>query len=724
MTMPFRVAGVLYCCSVVVGGEDNIFGVCYGPFPAKDRVAAAELIDDFMSEPAKPLWSSDAGRGDLKLIKRLGANTVRTYGNDPQYSHADFLEEAQKVGLGVVPGLSDFPYTQAKDACKLNGFNCYANIKESYLKLLTDGKFMKGGAYHPSLRHMVVINEPDLKTLNSAGIDPKMFSKLIISAVDGVVDAEKEAGITGDLIKLTATFSFGMCTLCPKDQAGLNYPALSQMVELRNAFANPSYYGYEPKNDLMAVWNTRWLNSFNTQNSASDLANLFFTPYQGYFPTTKVVVEEFHSWQPPKDQRIEVQTMVSMARTVPQLLGFQWFEFQVRYDKEANEQHFGIFGLGNYKIRDMDFFGHTYNVWCLTLEKNPYDNAFLADEYSAGIGASGLGTGFGAIDMCRPNPKIVSLDQKGFQDVKGLNSIDDMKTFVARVAEHLGYNVDTSSKDFATFAQNAGSFAQLQTALTGETHSWAQLDPNAACVADRNSNLVAVGQAIDEACRSTSFNCANVPLDCKGSIWDTADYVLSTYYTLKKAQTAVIDTMGTCNLNGAARYAPSSIYSTVDRHCVVNQDPERTPLTDEGFQTILLLKNTQKMREFITRYISKKFGGAKVGDKNELDGFASNPPSSMYDVYSLLKMALWVCGGNTNRMCRITYHTQLWWWNYAFGAVGITVLVAVMCSWIWVRMERPCMKGERSLTNFMTCRSCREFQDEDDDSDQNSEYSS
>eukprot|EP00435_Cladocopium_sp_Y103_P029220 s253_g7.t1 len=87
-------------------------GISYCPVPVKSVMSLKS--DDWMTDLAKPLWSA-AGRGDLEVIHSLGANAVRLYGNNPELQHGDFLDEAQRNALQVIPGMSDFPYTQDPD---------------------------------------------------------------------------------------------------------------------------------------------------------------------------------------------------------------------------------------------------------------------------------------------------------------------------------------------------------------------------------------------------------------------------------------------------------------------------------------------------------------------------------------------------------------------------------------------------------------------------------
>lgn len=166
--------------------------ICYAPVPLKGHEARL-LDDDFMDEGAAPLWSADSGRGDLLVMKQLGANAVRLYGNDPELQHGAFLDEAAAQGLEVIAGLSDYPYMQMKGSCAETEFDCYEQIKASYLLNLKGGFLKDNTSYHPALRTVVLINEPEL-VLQPAFI-PAVFCKAIVSAFDAVLDAERQAAV-------------------------------------------------------------------------------------------------------------------------------------------------------------------------------------------------------------------------------------------------------------------------------------------------------------------------------------------------------------------------------------------------------------------------------------------------------------------------------------------------------------------------------------------------
>lgn len=139
----------------------------------------------------------------MKIIQSLGANTVRLYGNDPKLAHGKFLDSAKSLGLDVIPGMGD----KAFHGCKDSGtFSCFQGVKEAYLQNLQKG-FLVGkemNEYHPSIKYFIVVNEPELKLPGLS--EPKKFAKAIVSAIDGVLDAEEEMKVIGPKPNLTVTW--------------------------------------------------------------------------------------------------------------------------------------------------------------------------------------------------------------------------------------------------------------------------------------------------------------------------------------------------------------------------------------------------------------------------------------------------------------------------------------------------------------------------------------
>jgi len=98
-------------------------GVSYGASPLK-TMQSHLINDDFMAELPGALWA-DWGRGDMQLIRDIGANTMRMYGNDANTSHRTFLDTAMNKGIDIIAGMSDFGFIQGPDNCLLHKYYCY-----------------------------------------------------------------------------------------------------------------------------------------------------------------------------------------------------------------------------------------------------------------------------------------------------------------------------------------------------------------------------------------------------------------------------------------------------------------------------------------------------------------------------------------------------------------------------------------------------------------------
>lgn len=662
-------------------------GIGYSPVPLKGH--GSITLDDFMAEAAKPLWSPH-GRGDLAIMRSLGATEVRLYGNDPQQDHREFLDTAHATGLGVVAGQSDWPFTQMTGNClQSSNFDCYSQVKESYLGNLRGGFLVDDRTYHPGLSSLVVVNEPDLKL---PGIkEPRSFCKAVISAIDAIVSAEGEMNVTGRLINLTVAFSFGICTECKQPSSGQK-PGLGQMLELRNAFLHPEQYGYQPRNDLTEVYSTRFTNCFNTANPATDMRPLFFDQYQQNFPSVPVFIGEYHAAQFSVSQLEDFQEMLRIADGDPLLVGVFFFEFQVRYDKGGAEMNFGMFGLGDYAVTHLTFGSGSYTAWCLT----PVEDSSSGMAMPAVVAEVFGGDGVDLDQLCVPDPSKVPLTETGFADVLAQHSTERTAVFVGRVVQHSGGEV-TDAAGLQLFARGTTSFQGLLDAI--EQHpTWATWDPFAACVADRDSDTGTVGLAIERACKDSWFNCANIPAECKESTWLTADYVFSVYHNQVVLQDGAGGPVTTCNFNGAAIFARSALYSTEDHSCVVSKNPQTTPLTDEGFQAIITQNESSRTAIFVRRVITQRLL-AQVANEDRLQSFSKEPPASMTDLTRLLSGALWVCAGDTGRACPKVVvrptpapRNGLAWRKWAFAGLGGLVLCTVLGTCIYVSMPRRSRK--------------------------------
>jgi len=370
----------------------------YAPVPLKG--SSEDLPnDDFMQANTSMLWGPD-GRQDLSIMRSLGANAVRLYGNDPSLDHGPFLQEAKKEGLDVIAGMSDYPYTQMYGSCKDTQFDCYRQIKEQYLANLRGGFLQDNGHYHPALKVVVLINEPDLKLSHDSGVvaSPEKFCKAIVSAFDAVLDAEKEVRALGPAPNFTATFSYGVCHECPG--VDMTMPAYGQMRELRDAMRDPSSVGYTANNNLWAAYHERFVNSVNTENRAQDFQQFFQFRYDAEFQGTPVFLGEYHA--PPFDQEEDLQAIIEIADNRSSLLtGLSFFEFQTRYDKGGvGEMSFGMFGLGDTALGSFNIKNKEVHAYCLTSTRSGSGNHVVHRALAAAFGGPGLKSE----DLCPGTP--------------------------------------------------------------------------------------------------------------------------------------------------------------------------------------------------------------------------------------------------------------------------------------------------------------------------------
>lgn len=552
-------ARIVLCCWILAVAERSaqaelIKGVSYGPIPLKSDVGASEVpADDWFCDEAVSMWGK-AGRGDLAVMRQLGANMVRLYGNNPNNDHANFLDEALAEGLGVSPGLSDYPYFQQElGSCLDTDFDCFSQVKPLYLQNLRGGFLDRTNSYHAALTYMNIINEPDLKmpwNADVAGVqEVYQMCRAIISAFDGMLEAEKQAGVSGPLINFTATFSFAVCRSC-EFQCGK--PGLAQMAQLDDAMHNPEKYDYSPKNNITAAYKARWTHSFNTANPAADVKRLFLDFYEEAFPAVPVYIAEYHLVG--ANQNEDLQQILAYAESSPLLLGISFFQYQVAYTKSGVEQAYGIFGLNDEVVASMPYFSQTYDIFCL--QPNGDLPAAVAEVYG------GPGVDFAA--LCGPNPNAVQLNQAGFAKVASQLSVPQMSQFVRRVISHMGASVkagaDTQLRSLAErYSTNTsfnGNFAQLA-GYIGSRPDWIEFDTQARCVADRSAHPSVVGSAIGWVCSQEATVCENVPMECNASTYRLGDYIFGRYLS---RHGDLSDPLTSCTFGGAALYAPAELY--------------------------------------------------------------------------------------------------------------------------------------------------------------------
>jgi len=538
-----------------------IKGVSYGPVPLKSGVGASQLpADDWFCDEAVFLWGR-SGRGDLQVMRQLGANMVRLYGNSADHDHTSFLDEALQENLSVAPGMSDFPFTQnmGNNCLHDTDFNCFTQVKPMYLQNLRKGFLTMNQEYHPSLKYMNIINEPDLKIPPDATTGGpqtiKQMCKAIISAFDAMLDAEKAAGVTGRLINFTATFSYATCLGCDWYKSK---PALGQMKQLDDAMHHPSKYGYTPRNDITAAYKARFTHSFNTQNPATDIQHQFLDDYALNFVNTPVYIGEYH--RVGANQTEDLDIILDLAMRNHLFLGISYFQYQVAYWKGGSEEDFGMFALGHHMRANMTYFSSHYPIFCLV----PVESEESGTSLPAAVAAAYRGPGLETSTLCSANPWGVQLGFAGYSEIASQQSTPQMERFVTRLAEHLGAIVrDGQQRQLRSFADRfvgggKKDFERLASEL-GSRPGWLEFNNDARCMADRGAEPGVVGDAIGWACaNSPTLNCSTmIPAECEADPYRKGDFVFSHYYNRHGDKSNPL--LG-CSFNGAAIFASPKIF--------------------------------------------------------------------------------------------------------------------------------------------------------------------
>jgi len=256
--------------------------------------------------------------------------------------------------------------------------------------------------YHSAVIAVVIINEPELKVADhgstAVGRSQGLYTRAILSALDGCLDAERELGVlpneNGDLPPFSVTYSFAMCNECKSSAAGNRLaqgaPGLAQMYDVLLAGLSASIpveerpvYSplgkYVPRNDLRAAMQDRWAMGFNTQNRVGELCPLILEKY-GASPLRDIplYIGEYHDFRESAiDLESDLRTLNGYMQQSPcgdggpSLAGVSVFEFQTSYYKGTGDgqDKFGIFDLGSTKLGNItpsegDGW-QEHDVWCI-----------------------------------------------------------------------------------------------------------------------------------------------------------------------------------------------------------------------------------------------------------------------------------------------------------------------------------------------------------------------
>ncbi|CAK8986560.1 unnamed protein product [Durusdinium trenchii] len=574
-------------------------GVSYGPSMSTSPSEAHH--QDYFCDAAEPIWG---GRGDLEIIASLGANVVRLYGNDPTLEHQKFLDHAQSLNLEVIPGMGDRAFQQCKG---IGNFSCFQGAKEAYLQNLQKG-FLVGKAYHPSIKYFIVVNEPELK-LPSLG-EPKKFAKAIVSAIDGVLDAEEELGVEGPKPNLTVTFSFAFCNQCDNFR---DRPGLGQLWTLKDALLNPEKYGVEPKRNLTAFFETRFTFSFNSGNPSDEIQSLFLDHYEVAFPSTPIFVAEYHNPGNPHLKK-DLKQILRVARHSSLLLGISFFEFQNRYD-QAGHLIWGMFDPQGHDEHDsarsqVVKFKETSELHVPCLSPVFDHDTTIIEELTKAY----KGPGVNMSKLCLPDPDKVLVSKHGFLQMVGLKNVTAMQIFIKRVVTKLGgfvpYVVPAEIAEM--FMNPFARYRDLEAMLVSHPE-WARWDVFASCMVDVEATNSTVAGKLAYICGLGYVDCSKVPESCE-DLWDTASWVFGTHFReVVYSQDFTPKPLQHCYLDGAAQFVRSSIWKKmpVKKDCIVPlgwTDPNKVHISQHGFHLVWSNRDPVAMKVFITRALEHTGG--------------------------------------------------------------------------------------------------------------------
>merc|ERR1719277_1532263 len=344
-------------------------GVAYAPLPCKEGCFTSE---DMLQEGYQPLWGAPPARDDLQIIKDLGANTVRLYhsiGLEGRGNHGLFLDRAEALGLSVMPGYHT--YNAIYGGCP--DFDCYATWKSYTLKAFQQG-FRRGNAWHPAVSVLLLFNELDF----FRGYGRAVHARAAISALDGVLAAEREAGVAPGRVKLSIAWSNAPGTSLDGEVTGF---AIWAFQDVASCVAKPALANYTPRTPqhlMEEAYRTRWVHSINVQTPG--ILGYMKEHYYRFEPTPWFIGEYGANYMSQDAIEKEIGGMDETARDVNDpFMGMAFFQFQTAYFKGGSEMNFGLFRLGHKlaavgetgDICDKGMACKKFPVHCLTTDQGP-----------------------------------------------------------------------------------------------------------------------------------------------------------------------------------------------------------------------------------------------------------------------------------------------------------------------------------------------------------------
>jgi len=332
------------------------------------------------------------GRDDLGTIKSLGGNTVRLYhsiGLEDKHDHLGFLDYAHQLSVHVLPGI----HTDL--AC--NNLDCFDSWKAAVLNSFQRG-YKQGDRWHQAIPIVILMNEPDFFSLRSEcpGQADWCRAKAALSALDGFLAAEKEAGVRGG-VNLTITWSFGMRTSVDGKITGPGVYGFQDMVAITQDPSKAHYVPRTPQEELAEAFRTRWVHSLNAAAPYSYIKQTVDAVYKQFEPHPWFIGEHGMSLQTREVITGDLQASNRDAQADGFYMGLSVFQFQQSYQKGyGSELNFGLFSLGNGKIGQTEEVfengqSSTWPVYCLDTNLRRDGGLTDASDHRAEAVANGWG---------------------------------------------------------------------------------------------------------------------------------------------------------------------------------------------------------------------------------------------------------------------------------------------------------------------------------------------
>lgn len=350
--------------------------IAYGDLPcAPHRPCNNVLPPESIEQAGYEAQWGPKGRNDLGAMKQLGANAVRLYhsmGANDTGDHQAFLDHAQSLGLNVLPGI----HSNNPEMCK--SLDCFHAWKAAVLDGFGKG-YGQAGAWHPAVPLVILMNEPDFYQDKPQCVPKGSWCRVraALSALDGLLAAEREAGVAPGGVKLTITWSFAKRVSIDGTVDG---PGLYGFQDMVAGIANPALANYTPRSslaELQEAFKTRWIHSLNTQAPWTYVHELVSKNYAKFEPVPWFIGEYGALGQTKDVIQSDLVSMDTAASSGGSFSGVAFFQFQTAYWKGGAEMNFGLFGLGTKLVGQTDIVCDMYSqpcrswsVYCLSPKLN------------------------------------------------------------------------------------------------------------------------------------------------------------------------------------------------------------------------------------------------------------------------------------------------------------------------------------------------------------------